>query len=171
MPPAATIAGTEDLRPRQCSDSEPDDAQQSRDDEAHVGSSDAEANEQRRHAVFQSLKADAASFFAQIRRAKANDAAETSTAAATVCLRALHGSDSARDGASQPRNDADLEFVASNKQQENPDRAEVARTLRRSVEGSRWHPVPATLLPRRQQRPNLCSAGWKTSTSTTQRYA
>ena len=70
--PAATAA-TENLRIRQYSDSATEDAQQLRHNEDHVGQrSDAEANEQIRVGVARSLRADVASLFAQIPRAKAN---------------------------------------------------------------------------------------------------
>ena len=61
----ATTAAAESLRIRQYSDSAPDDAQQLRDDEDHAGQrSVAEADEQNRAAVAQSIKADVASLSA-----------------------------------------------------------------------------------------------------------
>ena len=81
----ATTAATEGLRDRHYSDSEADDAHQVRDDEDHANqSSDAEAGEQGRAAVVQSFKADVASLFAQIRRAKANGPTSDHAAQAVV---------------------------------------------------------------------------------------
>ena len=85
----ATTAATESLRIRQYSDSAPDDAQQLRDDEDHAGQcSVAEADEQNRAAVAQSLKADVASLFAQIRRAKANGRTSDHAAQSVLTCRA-----------------------------------------------------------------------------------
>ena len=88
-------------------------------------------------AVVRALEANVASLFANIRRAKEavlrTDAAETSTDPAQDCPRLRQGSDRVTDETSQPRDDADLEFLPSNKQPESLVRAEVARTLRRNV--------------------------------------
>ena len=82
-------AETGSLSSRQYSDSAPDDAQQLRDDEDHAGQcSVAEADEQNRAAVAKSFKADVASLFAQIRRAKANGPTSDHAAQSVLTCRA-----------------------------------------------------------------------------------
>ena len=113
-------------------------------------------------AVVRTLKADVASLFANIRRAKEavlrTDAAETSTDPAQDCPRLRQGSDRVADETSQPRDDAGFEFLPSNKQPESLVRAEVVRALKRNV---------AAVFAQARARKSLASSANDTAASAT----